>query len=203
MIPPQNKKRKLLINKKNDRIRIKLEKNMAEISYYTYKTLFGNVVIVSDGSCITYLKLLPLQKYNSLEAEKVCAADKAGFDYPLKAEFKPGKLTDLAAKQLGEYFTGARKSFDLPLAPRGTDFQKAVWKALQDIPYGETRSYKQIAETIKSPKACRAVGMANNKNPIWIIIPCHRVIGADGSLTGYGGGLDMKEKLLKLEKSGI
>lgn len=106
-----------------------------------------------------------------------------------------------AATQLDEYFAGKRTSFDLELAPHGTEFQQSVWSALQEIPFGEVRSYKEIAEMVGSAKACRAVGMANNKNPIVIIIPCHRVIGADGSMTGYAGGLPVKEYLLKLEKN--
>ncbi len=112
-------------------------------------------------------------------------------------------LIQEAAKQLKEYLKGKRKAFDLPLAPEGTPFQKAVWQALTGIPYGETRTYREIAETAGKPKACRAVGMANNKNPIAILIPCHRVIGADGKLTGYAGGLDIKEKLLGLENMGL
>jgi methylated-DNA-[protein]-cysteine S-methyltransferase len=104
------------------------------------------------------------------------------------------------ARQIEEYLNGKRTEFDLPLKPEGTEFQRAVWKALQTIPYGETRSYRDIAEQIGSPKACRAVGMANHRNPITIIIPCHRVIGTDGSLTGYGGGLKLKQQLLDLEK---
>ena len=103
-------------------------------------------------------------------------------------------------KQLEEYFAGKRKQFDLPLAPKGTDFQKRVWKALTDIPYGETRTYGKIAAAVGSPKAARAVGMANNKNPIGIIIPCHRVVGADGKLVGYAGGMEKKEWLLNLEQ---
>jgi methylated-DNA-[protein]-cysteine S-methyltransferase len=106
-----------------------------------------------------------------------------------------------AARQLEEYFAGKRKEFDLPLALRGTDFQVSVWKALQSIPAGETRTYGDIAALIGKPKACRAVGMANNRNPIPIIVPCHRVIGRDGSLTGYGGGLSVKQYLLELEKA--
>lgn len=102
--------------------------------------------------------------------------------------------------QLEEYFAGNRKQFDLPLAPKGTDFQKRVWKALTDIPYGETRTYGEIAAAVGSPKAARAVGMANNKNPIGIIIPCHRVVGADGKLVGYAGGMEKKEWLLNLEQ---
>ena len=110
-------------------------------------------------------------------------------------------LIQTAASQLQEYLDGKRREFSLPLLLEGTPFQKAVWKALLDIPYGETRSYRDIAETIGNPKAVRAVGMANNRNPISFIVPCHRVIGADGSLVGYGGGLALKQQLLDLEKS--
>lgn len=103
-------------------------------------------------------------------------------------------------RQIELYLEGNLKEFEVPIHLKGTEFQKKVWRALMDIPYGETRSYKDIAEVVNSPKAYRAVGMANNKNPISIIIPCHRVIGADGKLVGYGGGLDIKESLLNLEK---
>jgi methylated-DNA-[protein]-cysteine S-methyltransferase len=104
-----------------------------------------------------------------------------------------------AARQLAEYFAGARRAFDLLLELHGTEFQKRVWQALLTIPYGETRSYRDIAEMIGCPKGFRAVGMANNRNPIAIIIPCHRVIGADGALVGYGSGIWRKEFLLGLE----
>ncbi len=113
---------------------------------------------------------------------------------------EPSALSESAIEQLNEYFTGKRKEFDLPLAPSGTLFQQKVWAQLQKIPYGQTRSYKDIALAVGSPKGFRAVGMANNKNPIAIVIPCHRVIGADGSLVGYGGGLAMKQSLLDLEE---
>jgi len=103
------------------------------------------------------------------------------------------------ARQLEEYFAGGRRRFDLPLDLRGTDFQKRCWQELLKIPYGETRSYAEIARAIGNPAAVRAVGLANGKNPIAIIVPCHRVIGSDGSLTGYGGGLETKRKLLQLE----
>jgi len=102
-------------------------------------------------------------------------------------------------RQLDEYFSGNRKDFTLPLAPEGTNFQCSVWKALQTIPYGQTISYKELAERVENPKACRAVGTANGRNPIAIIIPCHRVIAANGTLGGYAGGLDIKTILLKLE----
>lgn len=106
---------------------------------------------------------------------------------------------EAAERQLNEYFAGVRKIFDLKLAPTGTEFQLAVLEALQGIPLGETRSYRQIAQQIERPKAVRAVGAANGRNPLPIVIPCHRVIGADGSLTGFGGGLDAKLFLLELE----
>ena len=112
----------------------------------------------------------------------------------------PSPLQREVDKQMKEYFEGERKEFDLPLRPEGTDFQKKVWNALLEIPFGETRSYQDIANAVGSPKACRAVGMANHHNPIIIVIPCHRVIGKHGKLVGYGGGLSMKEKLLLLEK---
>jgi len=103
------------------------------------------------------------------------------------------------ARQLEEYFAGRRRRFDLPLDLRGTDFQKRCWQELLKIPYGETRSYADIARAIGNPSAVRAVGLANGQNPIAIIVPCHRVIGSDCSLTGYGGGLETKRKLLELE----
>ena len=106
------------------------------------------------------------------------------------------------AQELKEYCSGKRKTFDIPLKFHGSDFQMSVWNALRTIPYGETRSYGEIAEQIGNAKACRAVGLANNRNPIAIIIPCHRVIGADGSLTGFGGGLPLKQQLLNLEHNG-
>ncbi len=112
-------------------------------------------------------------------------------------------LLKKAARQLEEYFAGKRKAFDLPLQPKGTAFQQAVWQALQQIPYGQTRSYAQIALAVGRPTATRAVGGANHNNPISIIIPCHRVIGASGSLTGYGGGLDKKQALLLLEQTHV
>ncbi len=104
------------------------------------------------------------------------------------------------ARQLNEYFAGQRRQFDLPLDFEGTDFQQKVWQALLSIPFGETRSYKQIAEQIGNPKAVRAVGAANGKNPISIIAPCHRVIGASGKLVGFAGGLENKDILLKIER---
>ena len=101
--------------------------------------------------------------------------------------------------QLEEYFAGRRREFDLPLSPTGTRFQLDVWQALREIPYGQTRSYKQIAAAVGRPLAARAVGMANNRNPLPIVVPCHRVIGASGALVGYASGLDIKRLLLDIE----
>lgn len=117
-----------------------------------------------------------------------------------KQKASPSTLSKQAVKELGEYFEGKRKTFSLPLYMQGTEFQKQVWKALQDIPYGQTCSYKDIAVKIGKPNASRAVGQANNKNPLSILVPCHRVIGALGNLVGYGGGLNRKEWLLEMEK---
>ena len=108
-------------------------------------------------------------------------------------------LLDLAVTQIQEYIAGTRKVFDLPLNPEGTAFERSVWEALQSIPYGETRTYGRIASQIGNPKASRAVGRAIGRNPLSIIIPCHRVVGQNRSLTGYAGGIDMKRALLRIE----
>lgn len=108
-----------------------------------------------------------------------------------------------AREQLEEYFAGERTAFDLPFSPRGTDFQRQVWQALASIPYGETRSYGEIAAGLGRPGGARAVGAACGKNPLWILIPCHRAVGKDGTLTGYAGGLPRKDYLLRLEKGDL
>lgn len=123
------------------------------------------------------------------------------FTQPQKALLQTTELLSMATIQLDEYFQGKRTIFSLPFKLTGTPFQLAVWKELQNIPYGKTTSYKEIAQKINKPKAYRAVGMANNKNPLPIIIPCHRVIGSNGKLIGYAGGLKLKNYLLELEKS--
>ena len=149
------------------------------IFHYTYETVLGSVTFVEEDGA-----LLAISTHRSYEG--IC------------------QETDLiieAHRQLSEHLKGERQSFHLPLAPKGTDFQQQVWNALLEIPYGETRSYKQIAVAIGNPKAVRAVGMANNRNPLLIVVPCHRVIGADGKLVGYGAGIEKKEFLLRLEKS--
>jgi methylated-DNA-[protein]-cysteine S-methyltransferase len=112
----------------------------------------------------------------------------------------PCAVLDEAVRQLREYFAGERRDFDLPLEPAGTPFQLTVWDALRGIPYAETINYGQLAVRVGNPTASRAVGLANGRNPISIVVPCHRVIGANGSLTGYGGGLDRKRTLLDLER---
>lgn len=110
-------------------------------------------------------------------------------------------VIEMTENQIGEYLEGTRESFNIPLDLKGTEFQKKVWKQLQKIPFGKTISYKQLAERVGNPKASRAVGSANGKNPISIIVPCHRVIASDGSLGGYYGGCDLKTKLLEIENS--
>jgi methylated-DNA-[protein]-cysteine S-methyltransferase len=115
---------------------------------------------------------------------------------------RPGSVLDQTARQLADYFQGRRNAFDLPLAPQGTAFQRDVWDALLSIPYGETVAYGELARRIGRPQSVRAVGAAVGRNPITIIIPCHRVVGTNGSLTGYAGGLERKQALLDLEKGG-
>lgn len=149
---------------------------------FYYETRLGTIGIAETNDKITHL-FFGGEKFSEKEYERK--------ETPVLAE---------AGRQLGEYFDGRRREFDLPLAPEGTEFMLRVWKALQDIPYGETRSYKEIAAMTGNSKACRAVGLANNRNPISIFIPCHRVIGANGDLVGYGGGLDKKTFLLDLER---
>jgi methylated-DNA-[protein]-cysteine S-methyltransferase len=120
---------------------------------------------------------------------------------PQNVEIYETEVIKEAFRQLEAYLAGDLKTFSVPLAPRGTDFMRNVWKILCVIPYGKTASYKEIAIAAGNPKAVRAVGMANNKNPVPVIIPCHRIIGSDGKLVGYRGGLDVKRKLLELEKN--
>ena len=115
-------------------------------------------------------------------------------------EGEQAQLLEKLKTQVAEYFAGQRRQFDLPLAPRGTEFQQSVWKALCRIPYGQTWSYAQLAQSIGQPRASRAVGMANSRNPIGLLVPCHRVIGKNGQLTGYAGGLERKAWLLEHEQ---
>lgn len=155
---------------------------MKNYNYYLLKGI-GRIGLGEEDGCITDLHF---------ENGHTPAGEITVSETPLLKE---------AYTQLCQYVSGDRRKFNLPLAPRGTDFQLRCWKALCAIPYGETRSYKEIAAAAGSPKGCRAVGMANNRNPIAIIIPCHRVIGADGTLVGFGGGLEVKIFLLELERT--
>ncbi len=145
----------------------------------------------------------PLGPMTAIERDGALAWLSFGSEVPPGARLKESKLLEELSLQLKEYFEGVRQGFDIPLRPEGTKFQQKVWQALSTIPYGQTRSYRDIALQVESPKAVRAVGGANHRNPISIIIPCHRVIGANGSLTGYGGGLDKKEALLALERGEV
>lgn len=143
-------------------------------------TVIGKLYLAETDGAITHLYFEGDSHENEIMGERT----------PLLQE---------ACDQINSYLEGKRTGFDLPLSPKGTPFQERVWAALQSIPYGETISYKELAIRAGNIKACRAVGMANNKNPISVIIPCHRVIGTSGKLVGYGGGLPLKEKLLRME----
>ena len=147
---------------------------------FFYDTIIGRMTIEESDNCITYVHFGEVRRPDS----NIIETD----------------LLKRAGQELKEYFEGTRLSFDLPLKMEGTEFQIKVWNALLQISFGETRSYKEIAEAVGNPQGSRAVGNANNKNKISIIVPCHRVIGANGKLVGYEGGLDIKEKLLNLEK---
>ena len=151
----------------------------------TYWTTFdspvGELLLTSDGAALTRLLFSPF------EVDPTWSED-------------PCKVLDETVAQLSDYFAGVRTDFDLPLDPAGTPFQRTVWRALREIPYAETINYGQLATRVGNPNASRAVGLANGRNPISIVVPCHRVIGANGSLTGYGGGLDRKRTLLELER---
>lgn len=153
-------------------------------------TPVGPLTIVAQNGEICCL-YMDLQRHRPDDEE-------LGEPEPRGREVEPFRA---AADQLDAYFAGELTYFNLPLAPRGSDFQQRVWAALQEIPYGQTESYGELAARIGSPGGARAVGLANGKNPIGIIIPCHRVVGADGSLTGYGGGVERKKLLLDLELS--
>ena len=151
-----------------------------ELSYFTYTTEIGDITIQSDKTAI---KGIFFGNRSNLEGIR-----------------REDSLIKVCRLQLEEYFLGRRKIFEFPLDPDGSVFQKKVWKALLEIPYGETRSYGEIAKNIGNPKASRAVGMANNKNPLAIVVPCHRVIGSNGKMVGYGGGIPIKQYLLELER---
>jgi len=143
----------------------------------------GPLVIESNGRAVCAI-------YNASVEDAGIPSDPAG-----------DAVLAQAAGEMTEYFSGKRKRFTFPMEPEGTAFQKSVWDALLKIPYGETASYGQIAMQVNNPKGARAVGMACNRNPLWIAVPCHRVVGAGGALVGYALGTGMKQKLLELEKS--
>ena len=148
----------------------------------------GKLQLAEEDGKLTHLLFV---SHNTLE------------DLGLEAVEKETPLLKKTKKQLKEYFAGKRKEFDLPLAPSGTPFQMKCWEGLRTIPYGETRTYRDIAAYAGNPKAVRAAGGANHNNPISVIVPCHRVVGSTGSLTGFGGGLEAKAYLLNLEQKGI
>ncbi len=149
-------------------------------------SLVGPLTVVSDESAVTAIHFGDF------------VPDGAAFSEPTDSGWP--EVLRQAARELTEFFAGTRRTFTVPLAPVGTPFQQQVWRALQTIPYGATCSYREIACAVGRPAACRAVGMANHCNPIPIIIPCHRVVGADGRLTGYASGLAIKSRLLQLER---
>ena len=153
------------------------------MNYQLLDTPIGRLRLRSTGS---HLAAIEFENQQNDARDDTCSSD---------------EVLERSARQLQEYFAGRRKTFDLPLAPSGTDFQRSVWNALSTIPWGAVRSYADIARAIDRPKAVRAVGAANGRNPLPIVVPCHRVIGSDGSLTGFAGGLDMKRRLLELEGS--
>ena len=158
---------------------------MATVYYTEMKCPLGTLVLESDGKALTRVRL---------PGEPAAPAPADG-----EVRLRDAKPFADATAQLREYFAGTRRKFDLPLAPRGTPFQLKVWRELRKIPYGRTITYAALAHRAGNDQACRAVGAANGRNPLPIIVPCHRVIGSDGSLTGFRGGIEAKHKLLKLE----
>ena len=155
--------------------------------YTTFESPIGPLLLAGDEEGLKYLNIRKGKK-------KIEVPD----DWVENEDF----FSEIS-RQLEAYFAGELKAFEVKLAPEGTEFQKSVWRALCEIPYGETRTYKEIAISVGKPKAYRAVGLANNRNPISIIVPCHRVIGTNGKLTGYASGLDVKEFLLRLEENNL
>jgi len=158
--------------------------------YTTIDSPIGRLLLTSNGEALTGLYMDVPARDAERHVERAVAGGR---------EDPSAEPLASAVRQLAEYFAGSRRAFDLPLALQGTPFQQRVWQALTEIPYGETWSYGQLAKRIGNPKASRAVGLANGSNPISILVPCHRVIGADGSLTGYGGGMERKQWLLEHE----
>jgi methylated-DNA-[protein]-cysteine S-methyltransferase len=153
----------------------------------TLTSPIGDIALVGDGEALSGL-YMPQHRHRPPLPDSV-VRDDAAFD--------------AAREQLGAYFAGERTEFDVPVAATGTPFQQEVWRALAEIPYGRTWSYGELAQHVGKPAAVRAVGLANGRNPVSIVVPCHRVVGADGSLTGYGGGIERKRFLLDLERGAI
>lgn len=151
--------------------------------YCDYQSPIGTLTLIGSNGALEELRF----------------PNKVKLELPEEQYLKDAGSFKDVVEQLSQYFDGRRTDFDLQISLIGTEFQKRVWQELRNIPYGKTASYGEIAERINNPKACRAVGLANNKNPIPIIVPCHRIIGKDGSLTGFGGGLELKQQLLDLE----
>ena len=177
------------------------------MNYYQYNSVVGRLLLFSDGRALKKVTFVSPSDNafdisdNALDISMTNHSANSSLvacELPVGDELRDSVLKE-ACRQLDEWFAGERKCFDLPLAPDGTDFQKEVWQALQKIPYGTTCSYSDLAKQIGKPQAARAVGAANGQNPIALIIPCHRVIGADGSLTGYAFGVERKKKLLNFE----
>ncbi len=171
-----------------------------------YNSPIGKLCLEDDGEALTALYPVEavepdesLKSDESLKPDADMQPDLCSYNHQDPLACQESELLQHACEELDEYFSGIRETFDIPLHPQGTEFQKKVWNALREIPFGETRSYADIAEWIGQPNACRAVGGANNKNRILIMIPCHRVIGKDGSMTGFGCGIHAKEYLLRLE----
>jgi methylated-DNA-[protein]-cysteine S-methyltransferase len=163
------------------------------IFYTTMDSSIGRLVIASTNRGL--IRIMLPRENNSDSLARLQEA------YPGQSIIEDSDKNRDAVKQLREYFEGTRTVFSLPLELRGTEFQKSVWRTVARVPYGQTKSYGDIAREIRKPKACRAVGAANGANPIPIVIPCHRIIGSDGSMTGFGGGIPLKEKLLRMEKN--
>ncbi|WP_283171013.1 methylated-DNA--[protein]-cysteine S-methyltransferase [Curtanaerobium respiraculi] len=149
-------------------------------SYYSYPTSIGVLTISCREGAVSRVSF--------------------GAREPAEGERRPSELSNRAVNQIHEYLSGKRKVFDIPMQARGTEFQRAVWRCIAAIPYGQTRSYADVAASIGRPTAFRAVGLACNANPLPLLVPCHRVVGSNGSLTGYAGGVELKRLLLALEQ---
>ena len=177
------------------------------MTYRFLDTPVGGLLLGRDGAGLRLIQFsaagadLKVRLYDRRSQESPSLA--VGADLQVRLHDQRDEDFDDVVGQLEEYFAGRRRQFDLPLAPAGTPFQQRVWRALLDVPYGETISYGELASRIGQPTASRAVGLANGSNPLPIVIPCHRVIGASGKLTGYGGGLPIKQQLLALERGAL